>query len=250
MEESTIVKTKDYSVFKSVTFNRDVDLRHVERLKKLMTKENLLNLHPIIVNNQMEVIDGQHRLQAARELNQAVFYIQADVTYKHILYSNYGQKKLDLRDILKFYAEKDRNPNYIKLLSIMSELGLGARSLLCLLTGMFGGSLTNAIKEGAYIFPTKQQEKIDYIKSAYVRFVDFMKENKFEYYPSLKGTAFCTGFRTFILLDEFDMTSFFNNVKKYWQEMEPQPNSKFWLRFLIKFYNKRNPNPLASHEKS
>ena len=49
-----------------------------------MKKKYLVS--PILVNEKMEVIDGQHRLQAQKELNLPTYYIKNkgyDLLHKH-----------------------------------------------------------------------------------------------------------------------------------------------------------------------
>ena len=84
-----VYKTNNYDIFKLMPNNRNVNLTHVGRLK-LSFKEMYL-ISPIIVNSRMEIIDGQHRLHAAKELNLPIYYIIVDgyavsvVTYDAII---------------------------------------------------------------------------------------------------------------------------------------------------------------------
>jgi len=55
-------ETTDYTKFKKTRGNRPVDPAHVEQLKKLISDKDLFD--PIRVNKDMEVIDGQHTLEA------------------------------------------------------------------------------------------------------------------------------------------------------------------------------------------
>lgn len=66
-------KTKNYSLFKKYAKNRDIDGRHVEKLIASIKTANLLDCEPILVNEKMEVIDGQHRLEAAKSLNLDIY---------------------------------------------------------------------------------------------------------------------------------------------------------------------------------
>ena len=66
-------ETTDYSKFKKARGNRPVDETHVQQLKKLIAEKDLYD--PIRVNQNMEVIDGQHTLQARKELDKVVPYI-------------------------------------------------------------------------------------------------------------------------------------------------------------------------------
>lgn len=69
-----ILKTKDYGSFKEINSNREVDQRHVRSLVAAIEQKNLLHVNPIVCNADMEVIDGQHRLEAARALGVEIYY--------------------------------------------------------------------------------------------------------------------------------------------------------------------------------
>ena len=69
-------ETKDYSKFKKIRGNRPVDQTHVNALKKLIADKDLKD--PIRVNKKNEVIDGQHTLQARKELGLVIPYIVID----------------------------------------------------------------------------------------------------------------------------------------------------------------------------
>jgi hypothetical protein len=66
--------TTKYSQFKILSDNRDVNSLHVKRLVESFNDMHLVC--PIIVNENMEVIDGQHRLQASIETGLPIYYIQ------------------------------------------------------------------------------------------------------------------------------------------------------------------------------
>lgn len=72
---SPIKVTSDYNKFKLVTGNRMVYMSHLNRLKKSIQRKNLLFASPIVVNEKMDIIDGQHRFMAAKELGLPVYYI-------------------------------------------------------------------------------------------------------------------------------------------------------------------------------
>lgn len=68
-----VYETTDYSLFKSLLGNRNVSPDRVARIKKSL-KEGALP-QPIIVNERYEVIDGQARLQALKELGGKVLFV-------------------------------------------------------------------------------------------------------------------------------------------------------------------------------
>jgi hypothetical protein len=69
-----IYATTDYSIFKDIKGNRPVNHSKVKNITDSIREINLLEQNPIIVNDKMEVIDGQHRLYAASELQTPIFY--------------------------------------------------------------------------------------------------------------------------------------------------------------------------------
>lgn len=73
---NTIYNTTNYSMFKTQTGNRTKNKGHVKYLTKSIETENLLHAQPICVNENFEIIDGQHRFEAAVELGVPVYYYQ------------------------------------------------------------------------------------------------------------------------------------------------------------------------------
>ena len=107
-------KTKDYDKFGFNYLNREVDAIHVRRLIKDMKGAGLRV--PIIVDENMEVIDGQHRLTACRELGIEVEYIVRDRTpIEDIVRMNNLSKNWTVKDKCVSYA-KAGNSDYQRLL--------------------------------------------------------------------------------------------------------------------------------------
>ena len=95
-----VCQTMDYSLFKTLKGNRDVNQAHLHRLTKSVAKQYLLS--PIVVNERFEIIDGQHRFQAAKANNLPIYYIVA------IGYS------LNEVQILNSNSSNWRNVDYLK----------------------------------------------------------------------------------------------------------------------------------------
>ena len=72
-----VEETTDYKQFKKVKGNRGYAQRHLKNLVSSIAQNNLLQYSPIIVNDKMEVIDGQHRLAAAQSLGLPIYYVVA-----------------------------------------------------------------------------------------------------------------------------------------------------------------------------
>lgn len=121
-----IHKTTDYDQFTLLGANRDIDMKHVKRLKHLMTENgNLTGDFPILVNAQMEVIDGQHRLTALKQLEWPVFYqIRENMNLEQVRAINLGHKNWSWLDFANSYA-KLGNQNYERFLRLSTHFPMG-----------------------------------------------------------------------------------------------------------------------------
>ena len=70
-----VYKSYDYDKFRFMTENREVD--HAAKIKKSTEKNGQL-FNPILVNDRFEIIDGQNRFTAWRELGLPILYIIAE----------------------------------------------------------------------------------------------------------------------------------------------------------------------------
>lgn len=99
--------TTDYNQFKILTDNREVNQIHVKRLVESFNEMHLVC--PIIVNEKMEVIDGQHRLQASIETGLPIYYIQVPgYGIKEVQRLNANQKNWTKLDFLEMYCAQGK----------------------------------------------------------------------------------------------------------------------------------------------
>lgn len=73
MKTMQLKSTKTYSIFNKVIGNRDLNSKNLTRIKESINEIGLQV--PILVNENKSIIDGQHRLQAAKELQIPITYI-------------------------------------------------------------------------------------------------------------------------------------------------------------------------------
>jgi hypothetical protein len=102
---SNIHHTQNHELFKFIIPNRSISQKHVDKLAKDETFKENFKFHPIIVNQEYGIIDGQHRYLAARQLGIPIHYIiQNNGSLETIKQCNVQQKKWDSIDYLKFFA--------------------------------------------------------------------------------------------------------------------------------------------------
>ena len=81
-----IYSTKDYEQFKVVVGNRPINIEHVNKLIASIAQENLLKNFPGFISSDGYLIDGQHRLIAAKSNKLAFFFtVSEKVIEKHLI---------------------------------------------------------------------------------------------------------------------------------------------------------------------
>lgn len=113
-EVNKVYKTSNLSMFKQIDGNRIPNLQHVNRLADSIRVYGM-KCNPILVNERMEVIDGQHRLMAAKEAKSFVYYIIVDgYSLNEVHTLNLNQKNWTKKDFMEGYANMGIE-SYIKL---------------------------------------------------------------------------------------------------------------------------------------
>lgn len=126
-----IQTTNIYGLFKLLGGNRPIDYNHVKRLKRSMQAyPHMFASNPIEVNENMYIIDGQHRRQAAQELGLPVYYIVVDgATLEETRVENVTQRRWSLMDFANSFAESGR-PSYKVFLKYVKQYPKIAPSIL------------------------------------------------------------------------------------------------------------------------
>lgn len=134
-----ILTTKDYSIFKRLKGNRGLNEINVKRIADSMTESYLFTV--VIVNEFMEVIDGQHRIEACKRLGLPVNYIiKPGLRLSDVQKYNGFQMQWNKMNYALSYSEAGIK-SYMILLEFMKEypdFNLGSAENL--LTNTFDGA--------------------------------------------------------------------------------------------------------------
>lgn len=126
--QKKIERTNNYKKFKKLQGNRDVSPTRVKKIVESINKVGYVT-SPVIVNENMEVIDGQGRLQALQYLGLPVEYIvHKGVGIDACLSMNIHQSNWTMRDYIKSYADRGIQ-GYVytqKLLEEFADLSISA----------------------------------------------------------------------------------------------------------------------------
>lgn len=115
----TVEVTTTYGQFKLMKGNRAVDYNHVKRLKREMeANPDLLSANPILVNEHLYIIDGQHRRMAAQELGVPLYYmVRPGISLEETRHLNVTQKRWQLLDFAQSFADSGHQ-DYVTFLRL------------------------------------------------------------------------------------------------------------------------------------
>jgi hypothetical protein len=120
IEVNKVYKTNDLSIFKQIGGNRVPNPQHIKRLKVSIIEKGML-CNPILINDKMEVIDGQHRLIASQEAKSFIYYIiLKDYSLSEVHTLNLNQKNWTKKDFMDGYADMGIE-SYIKLREFINK---------------------------------------------------------------------------------------------------------------------------------
>jgi hypothetical protein len=110
-----ILETSELSIFTFFPENREIDPSKLKSIRKRMIDHGWEKGSYLLVNEKYQVIDGQHRLTVARELNIPVqFIIVQGGTMTTVCERNSGNHNWNIINHLDTYVKRGYN-HYIKL---------------------------------------------------------------------------------------------------------------------------------------
>ncbi|PNZ27180.1 hypothetical protein CD122_07260 [Staphylococcus rostri] len=149
-----VYKTDDLEIFKFTKFNRNI-LFTDEMLKQ--AKEGFIS--PIIVNEHMVVIDGQHRLEHAKKAGVPIEYIIKPGLNEHdIVRMNTTQRPWSLLNFIESYANQG-SEQYVALLNLINKHYAGTSVVIGVARNTTGNSnrLSELVKSGNFNFVNFEQ---------------------------------------------------------------------------------------------
>jgi hypothetical protein len=161
MNDIQVHTTKDYSLFKTLNGNRDVNQLHLTRLKESMKKNHLTTI--IMVNEKFEIIDGQHRFLISQELKLPINYIiSKNYGLNEVQILNANMKNWTIIDYVNGYCDLGYK-DYIIYRDFVKNYGFISQVAVLLLSGeMSGGndvSASSKFKSGDFKVKNLEESK-------------------------------------------------------------------------------------------
>lgn len=230
--ENTIQSTYEYSRFKFGKWNRDIKEKNLHKLDKEV-KKNGWKKHPIMVNENFEIIDGQHRLVYARTHNLPVYYTVIDgLNAQDCVIMNNTRTAWALEDYIKLYVSHE-NENYIRLQELMNEYDfLPTTVITSIIKGsLSGGSISGVIKNGKFVITPLEcmsaKSKLDFIAEVF----PYLQSAKGRLSAYVFAVAFCYD------LDNVNKKRLKKQIKEHLGIMTPPANIEMAMEGIEKVYN-------------
>jgi hypothetical protein len=198
-----IRKTNNYDMFKNILGNRELRGNNYNRLIQSMEKKQLVI--PILCNEDMEIIDGQHRFEVCRELNLPLYYYVVDgYGIDEVKRANLVGCNWMIDDYLKLNMEVGKEP-YIEFKRIRDDYNISSSQLL-------------------EIFANKVIDFLD-------------KLNDFDIFKEFNSYSFTKAFLKLFSLNEYDHKTMKKRLAKQSHKLNKRASYRDYLELLVSIYN-------------
>jgi len=224
---SQVHTTESYFLFKPIDGNRNKNLLHINRLKKSMQDNYLFTV--ITVNENYEIIDGQHRFDVIKELNLPLNYIICSgygLREVHIL--NQISKTWNADDYLTGYCNLGY-VDYIKYKEFKDQYDLGHNECMSVLSG-------RAIKTQVDNFYTGDFKIKDYNEACNIVDKIFLTA---PYYEGFKRRSYIYAMMNLFRNTNFEFTEFIQKLKTQPKAMVDCTNQSQYVALIEEIYNYR-----------
>lgn len=233
----TIYSTNEYSRFKMLSSNRQLNELKIKRIiREIMAGNNMLKYNPIQVkekDGRLEILDGQHRWYICKHLKCPVHYILVTETKTmgDIARNNSNVEKWTPANYLNCYVQEN-NPHYKQLQLFVTEYGfnilLSAKLLYHGNPGNEGDNGTVREKFQTGKFEVKHKAEAEQLASLCTSFTNF---------DGNKQRAFIIAIYRIQQAGKIEIQQLVNAYLKRPDMLTVQPSTKDYILHLEKLIN-------------
>lgn len=219
-----LYKTHNYGQFSIMPGNRPINMAHVQHLKKSFEERQLIV--PILVNEKMEVIDGQHRLEVCRQTGLPVYFLILDkYGIREVQMLNTNMKNWGVEDYLSCYCNEGIE-DYIKYREFRAKFGFDHQVSLAFLMGNTG-KYHMIFNEG-----NLKIKSYDKAEKAAEMVSDFSK-----IYKGYKRKSFVFAMMSIMRHPEYNHQEMLDKVKLQQTRLVDCPTVESYMTLLEELYN-------------
>lgn len=225
---NTVQVTSDYTKFKTKQGNRELNYLHLKRLTSSVKETDLLHANPILVNENFEIIDGQHRFNVCQELKKPIYFIMVKgLGIREIQILNANSKNWKLEDYIDGYCSMGHS-EYCYFKNIMNKSNLGITCLLALfVSGTTSGNTMDNLRNGDLKLAHKERGII---------ILQWIKE-WLNYYPNAHRRTFVVGLVQLYQIKGYSHEKMMQKIKYQSTKLVDCTTTKTYLALLEEIYN-------------
>jgi|TARA_R110000737_G_scaffold333251_1_gene350779 predicted DNA-binding protein len=242
-EVNKVYMTNDLDIFNDIEGNRPPNPQHIRRLTESIRLNGILQ-NPIIVNQNNKVIDGQHRLLAAKKAKSSIYYIKVKgYDLKEVQTLNLNQKNWTRADFMEGYAKMGVE-SYVKLRDFANfnkEFNLSTCTSLCSNTTSDNNNMSQKFRRGKSYRMKEVFEEGTWIGKDF----NLAQENANKlkmikpYYEGYKKSRFIGAMLGLFVNENFDFFEFLNKLKLQTQKLQDCANVAQYKLLIEDIYNYR-----------
>jgi len=249
-EVNKVYKTSDLSIFKQIDGNRVPNLQHVNRLTDSIRVYGM-KCNPILVNERMEVIDGQHRLMAAKNSESFVYYIiVTGYSLNEVHTLNLNQKNWAKKDFMEGYANMGIE-SYIKLREFVNKNDdYTFNDCIAMCSNVTGGgnisNIGNKFREGKIFNQKEVFEEGTWIGKDFQLAQEFASKIRMikPYYLGYNRTLFVSTMIGLLQKETFDFNDFMHKIRLQPTAMVDCANRDQYRTLIEDIYNYKSRNKI------
>lgn len=231
MNDIQVHTTKDYSLFKTLNGNRDVNQLHLTRLKESIKKNHLTTI--IMVNEKFEIIDGQHRFLISQELKLPINYIiSKNYGLNEVQILNANMKNWQTMDYVNGYCDLGYK-DYEIYRDFVADYGFQNQTAILLLSGeqLSGNDISAGSKFKEGLFKVKDLSNAK-------RMADKLKMIE-PYYKGFMRRSFILAIYGMFKNKNFEFTEFLAKLKQQPTTLQDCTNVSQYKSLIEEIYNYR-----------
>ena len=121
VDNVTVLDVNNYNLFSILECNREINEKQVNKLKKLIAKNGYLPSSFVLVDEFFNIVDGQHRFEAQKELGLPIKTMVIEgLSIEHMRLLNTANKNWGNEEFIRHYATLGKE-NYIILRDIIDK---------------------------------------------------------------------------------------------------------------------------------
>jgi urease gamma subunit len=227
---NVVQETDDYTKFSFLVANRDVSRSHINNLKAAISQHpEILRVQPLLVNDKMQIIDGQHRFQAATELAMPISYTVVNgIGIEVARAMNLLHRTWKPEDFAKSYAigNNKHYSDYLKMRDIYEEFPHGI--VLIYMVGRQYHGINAEFRKGLFEVGDLDESK------KHLDQLSVVKEKSSIAMTKPYAVALLTAFKH----ESFDYDRFLRNLEKYGREvLRSTTITTDYMRMIEEIYN-------------